>query len=592
MGGRRQVARGRSIRDSLRVSSENGELEHAFRAGFHQRVLDRLWDGPEATHSIEDAPLIAGSLALLGRLDEALALVKELAADPAVPTAIAVESRFFLVVGFCHAGLYADAATWAGHNAAHARAREPRTRFFVFQGIALLRYFTGRLAKARLSSKRALKEAVVARFQYGRLLALDLWGHILVQRGEVHAGLRTLQQAMRFADAIGSTGHRMSIECARLAYENRHGRKDDELESSLARITASAIDNLYAHRSAWLELAFRGALLGDAERAREALDRAAEHAIAEADFRARTWYFLTQAFVSRLDRSHEDVRLAIEDAARALAKGEDQILYAELLARDAVLGSRSVDHARITHLARTTGSLVSRALIAISSGVPLDSSDANESPLWALLASRDEPLVRIERAIGRGWLGLLPIISETEPGRHLFFVRDQLIVDNHGMLQRVDQLPGHARELLLLLHTAERTKEELVREVWRVPRYAPNLHDAVVHTAIARLRRALGPNGDWVETTTRGYVLRGDVVLVMPNEHVPRSVPPESSAADKLSSRIESILTRGPTSASDIAEALRVSQATVLRRLREMQAQNLVTREGAGKRTRYLRSDA
>ncbi len=563
-----------------------------FRAGFHQRVLDRLWDGPEATHSIEDTPLIVGSLALLGRLDEALALVKELATDPAVPTSVAVESRFFLVVGFCHAGLYADAATWAGHNVAHARAREPRTRFFVFQGIALLRYFTGRLGKARLSSKRALKEAVVARFQYGRLLALDLWGHILVQRGEVHAGLRTLQQAMRFADAIGSTGHRMSIECARLAYENRHGRKDDELESALARITASAIDNLYTHRSAWLELAFRGALSGDAERAREALDRAAEHAIAEADFRARTWYFMTQAFVSRLDRSHEDVRSALEDAARALAKGEDQILYAELLARDAVLGSRSVDPARVAHLACTTGSLVSRALVAISRGAPLDSSDANESPLWALLASRDEPLVRIERAMERGWLGLLPILSETEPGRHLFFVRDQLIVDNQGMLQRVDSLPGHARELLLLLHAAERTKEELVREVWRVQRYAPNLHDAVVHTAIARLRRALGAHGDWVETTARGYVLRGDVVLVMANEHVPRSTPPESSAVDELSSRIESILTRGPASASDIAEALRVSQATVLRRLREMQAQHLVKREGAGKRTRYLRSGA
>jgi DNA-binding winged helix-turn-helix (wHTH) protein len=164
----------------------------------------------------------------------------------------------------------------------------------------------------------------------------------------------------------------------------------------------------------------------------------------------------------------------------------------------------------------------------------------------------------------------------------------------------VERLPGHGRDLLEALRHGERTKEALVQEVWNVPRYAPQLHDAVVHTAIARLRRALGDASDWVCTTPQGYALAEDVVVlaiegaapVRTGEHeVEPALAEEArqpSPSEDLQRRIVALLGRRPTGISELASSLRSSEATVLRRLRELMARGEVAREGSGKRTRYV----
>jgi hypothetical protein len=566
------------------------ELDAAFRAGRHQEVVARAWDAASATWSVTRAPFVIGSLALLGRVDEAHALATRTMHDASTPPEVRVEVVFFAVVGACHTGRYAEALQWTRRLAAQARDPEPRTRFFVYQGIALLRYFTSRMDAARRASKRALHEAVLSGFAFGRLLALDLRGHVLVQRGEVNAGLRVLDQAASLAGTLGAEGHRAAIESAKLAYQNRHGRRDETLEAALSEVAASTVDNLYAHRAAWHELAFRAALVGDAERAREALERGAELALADADYRARARYFTTHAFVSRLDRRPDDVGSALRNAAAALVGRDDRVLFAEVALWDAWLGAGTIDmlHDVAHRLARSTGTFFARVNESLRGGEPLGLAEEEESPLWGTLAGRAPRQERAERAIARGWLGTLPTLFGVTSGRHVFFVGEHVVVDDRGSLTLIGRLPGHGRALLEALASAERSKESLVAEVWKVPRYAPHLHDAVVHTAIARLRRALGPAQEWLRTTPSGYAL--DAVDLVSSGVVVEAAPSEASGegeSDPLEERVLGAIGKGHERVPELASALDVSAATVLRRLRALQAQGRVVREGSGKGTRY-----
>lgn len=598
----------------MSAARPEGELlARLFMEGQHQAVLDASFDRGDAP-SGEDAAWVVGSLSLLGRLDEALSLAESF---DGARSEVVVATRFFVIVGLCHGGRYDEAKRWVRRNLAFVRDPNALTRFYVFQGIALHRYFTGAVGRARLGARRALREAVRAHFAYGRLLALDLSGHVLCQRGEVSAGLRVLTQAERLARSLGASSHAIAIECAHLAYQNRHGRGGPDLEEALSRVAVTSTDNLYALRAAWLELAFRGAIQGDAVRARDALERAREQALPERDHRARARLLLVEAILARLDGSEGAVFDALAEAGRALDRGDDLVLRTELSLWDAVLGAAVFDGsaARAAELRRRSGTVIADFLWAMNGGAAPSHVSLSESPLWALL-TLDAPVgERAAEAIRRGWLGLLPLLFAPSPGRYLFFVGDALISADRGTVSQQDRLPGHAREILETLRRGPRSKEELVREIWRVGRYAPHLHDAVLHTAVARVRRAMGSAAEWLETTPGGYALREDVALIVlrsagiardadadadadPDETSnPTDAPREPPAplappapSEDLAQALLRVLARGPASIAQLEDASGASPATVLRRLRELIAKDLVIREGRGKRTRYRRA--
>ncbi len=585
-------------------------LARLFMEGQHQAVLEASFDRGDAT-SEKDAAWVVGSLSLLGRLDEALSLAESF---DGARSDVVVATRFFVIVGLCHGGRYDEAKRWVRRNLAFVRDPNALTRFYVFQGIALHRYFTGAVGRARLGARRALREAVRAHFAYGRLLALDLSGHVLCQRGEVSAGLRVLTQAERLARSLGASSHAIAIECARLAYQNRHGRGGPDLEEALSRVAVTSTDNLYALRAAWLELAFRGAIQGDALRARDALERAREQALPERDHRARARLLLVEAILARLDGTESAVFDALAEAGRALDRGDDLVLRAELSLWDAVLGAAVFDGAaaRAAELRRRSGTVIADFLWAMNGGEAPPHVSLSESPLWALL-TLDAPVgERAAESIRRGWLGLLPLLFAPSPGRYLFFVGDALISADRGTVSQQDRLPGHAREILETLRRGPRSKEELVREIWRVGRYAAHLHDAVLHTAVARVRRAMGSAAEWLETTPGGYALREDVSLIVlrsagiasaidadddeasnstdaaaPAPLAPAAAPTPTEDLEQVLLRM---LARRPASIAELEDASGASQATVLRRLRELIAKDLVVREGRGKRTRYRRA--
>jgi hypothetical protein len=365
---------------------------------------------------------------------------------------------------------------------------------------------------------------------------------------------------------------------------------------------------MYALRAAWLELAFRAAIHGDASRARESLERAAAQAVPEHDERARTRLALTAAIIRRIDHSLAEAAACITEADRAAERARDRVLRTEVRCWDAVLGTHVLVHdaSEARALSRETGSFAARCLEVTHGQSVLANRAAHDSPLWNLLLRKEtRPGERARLALRHGWLGLSVILLGAEPGRRIWLLESSFLADDHGVVAHVPKAPGHALELLRLLGAGEQTKAALIQRIWHVANYSPAHHDAVIYTAVARMRRALGSSSEWVRTSALGYALApGVVVMDIDSERGAELEADDALAVETaieagprkherhVLPSIEGVLAGGEAmSSTELAEATGVSEATVLRRIRQLAADGTIRRAGAGKNTRYCLVD-
>ncbi|MBW2223777.1 MAG: hypothetical protein DRH23_13340 [Deltaproteobacteria bacterium] len=112
---------------------------------------------------------------------------------------------------------------------------------------------------------------------------------------------------------------------------------------------------------------------------------------------------------------------------------------------------------------------------------------------------------------------------------------------------------------------------------------------------MARLRAALAPRAEWVVTTQHGYQLAPDVELVVVGDeleiHTPDRIEAAAVGMTAVSNReshiLEIIGRRHVASSAELAQDLRVSDATALRSLRVLVGDGKIHRTGRGKSTRY-----
>src|SRR5690606_28751909 len=87
-----------------------------------------------------------------------------------------------------------------------------KEQFYIYQGMAFYRYFCGRYRLSLHFASKAMASATQSQFTYGRVLASDLCGHLLVQTGNICEGLRTLKQASTLASQMGQSGLAETLE--------------------------------------------------------------------------------------------------------------------------------------------------------------------------------------------------------------------------------------------------------------------------------------------------------------------------------------------------------------------------------------------
>ncbi|WP_169796421.1 helix-turn-helix domain-containing protein [Chondromyces crocatus] len=609
-------------------------IAERFYAGRYADIVREHVDGPDGATQAGDLPFLVGALAFMGRLEEARALFsghcRRKEAPEARPSLVA--ARFFLGVAYCRAGRLDEARQEFSLNLqAASRHAGPLSRFYVLQGMGCYRYFTGRLRQAARHALRALEYAFLAAFPYGRFLATDLRGHVLVQLGAVQEGLSLLETARTLARSLSLEKNAAALDFALGIYRARFGVLPvREAIATLKELLAKARpDDSYSQRSLCIELASQHALAGEGDAAWGLLERLGTEQLPDGgDVRARIRFLLGCANVARLRYGAASIAPFVSEARVLVGAHEDTVLEFDVSCMEMLATADAEEQARLDErlraLHRRSG--ISRAWLRARGGEPqtpgLPGAEMlDEDRLGALVAAclRGSPELG-SRVIASGHWGLLPLCLGLEPGRRLMLLDRRLVVEDHGNVLVMSEVSDGMRAFLrALIGGARRSKEELLRLVWGIGSYRPEAHDPVVHTAVSRLRALLGVRGHWVEAASGGYQLASGVALVdlagMPlgsqpgaagaetgrsegpegqpatSSGVPTPNAPSSSALSASVSgedAIVALLARGgPASSSELATRLGVSEMTALRRLRPLVERGVLLRWGKGKNTRY-----
>ncbi|MDF2693621.1 MAG: hypothetical protein K0S65_2004 [Labilithrix sp.] len=579
--------------------SEPTAIAERFYAGRYADVLALTVDRADLAFSDVDLPFVVGALAFVGRIEEARALLGSVHASTDM-----IAPRFFLGVALCRAGRSSVAEReFRANLRAGYRHPDARVRFYVFQGLACLRYFGGRMDRAARLSLRALGAAYEARFQYGRLLATDLRGHALVQMGMPATGLQLLEQACALATHLGLDGNASAIACASAVYAARAGSVPlDDVIARLETIAREAkAQDSYSVRTVELELARQYALGGRSDAAWALLERIAARPAPDGDRRARVRLMLAFALVALLRYGRSSAQTYVSEARSLLAKQDDLGLEADVLRMELACTPDVGARARLDEVEARIGIDTHRpANVEDRVGANITSALSGESA-----AARD--------AVDRGYLGLLPISLGRDPAQRIVVLAGDgrlLVGDGGNVRVSADVAPSSLRLLAALADGVWHEKSDLVHRVWELRVYRPERHASVVHTAISRLRATLMTAGHWIEGRGGAYRLAPDVSVITTQRKddlapcdptdadsevetpiaLRTSITEEGgeTAAPDENAQIAAHLARlGPMSTGELARVLHVSEMTVLRRLKELMLEGRVVRAGRGRATRY-----
>jgi tetratricopeptide (TPR) repeat protein len=582
-------------------------IDRLFERGHFATVIAQSCDAasfdPEAQAHIGH---VIAALACQGRADDAEALLARV--SERAPLSEVVLARFFIGVSACRAGAFERAQQLFLENlrAARAQRTDPLNRFYAYQGLACLRYFSGRMDKAERMAQRALKAAFAADSALGRVYATDIQSHALVQMGHVKRGLVLLERAGALADAFGFDGTHAAITYARTIYEARFGLHGIQAGiEALQRLQDKHVDDSYSARLVSLDRAVLCAFAGRADEAQSLIRLVDGQVVPEGDRRMQVRVLLTAAIVVTLRLGAEAARGYVRAAEQLLDDNWDRSLRVELLCAKAWCVSaeeRAALAQELDRLARET-SIARAALHAhlLDATRPLPSSvamrDLEDDRLGALLLAvlQDN---RVPQLLSERCLGLLPRALGFAPGRRMYLIEPgHLLIENQGNVTL--ERPGDTsiRLLKALSDNAWWSKEALLSAVWGIHGYRPDRHDSVVYMAINRTRQALGPYRSWLENHQGAYRLQGaecQVLAVQWSElqepEARANAPISSPAAAEPESPVVAltfIREHGHATTGQLAKALQVSEMTALRELQKLVAAGVLKRVGRGRATRY-----
>lgn len=589
------------------------KLHKDLLAGRYRSVADELLDRPSPKALSEgDSASLIGALSFLGRMDEAEALYARLEKKKASSRALTV-ARFFLGIGFTRLSEYSRARKIFAINDVQAGASSLE-RFYVHQGNVFYAYYTGRYRAAIKEAGFARKAALRSGDLFARALATDAFGHCRVLAGELHHGLRLLEEARGLAVKLGNQSFAnataVSLELYDAEFELSGKESLTKLETRWASVGTE--DN-YSLANVGLELArqyTRRARFHDASKVLEAAAptiyanqnrrqeiqlnmRLSELAFRRGDsFSARHYLrFLRRLLHREADSTFELAALGLE---RKLALSEGKADEVSSLT------------ARWKELARDFGTTRDDNLRVRLGFLKAEKENQEDRVHQALQASRLAATLpqKLRPLLDHENFCEAALAFGLQPGTNALAILPQnlgLLVQAPGGISWVPSpLSSLQTKILRLLSEGDASKEKLVEMVWGY-RYDPLRHDATVYSALSALRKSLGPAADWVVATESGYRFSAQLFW----QRAPREKRQEEAPAaplrapSLLDTQLLSLLNhrqieilewlreRRFLAVGEIRTRFNVSEITALRDFDGLRQRGLVVRNGKARATRY-----
>jgi DNA-binding winged helix-turn-helix (wHTH) protein len=592
------------------------KLHKDLLAGRYRSVVDELLDRKSSKATLEgDSASLIGALSFLGRMDEAEALYARLEKKKASSGALTV-ARFFLGIGFTRLSEYTRARKIFAINAVEAGA-SALERFYVHQGNVLYAYYTGRYRAAIKEAGIARKAALRSGDLFARALATDAFGVSRVVAGELHHGLRLLEEARTLAAKLGNQSVANATAVSLELYDAEFALSGEESLPRLEKRWAGVgTEDNYSLANVGLELARQYTLRGRFQDSAKVLEitaptiyanqnrrqeiqlnlRLAELACQKGDaFSARHYLrFLRRLLHREADSTYELAAVGIERKL-ALSEGKEDEVQAltarwKELARD--FGSTRDDNLRVRlgFLKAEKGNQEDRVHRVLQ-----------VSRLASSLPQKLKPLLE------QGYLCEAAACLGLPRGANALALLPEglgaLVQSGAGITWLSSPLSSLQAKILRVLDGGDASKEKLVETVWGY-RYDPLRHDATVYSALSALRRSLGPAADWVLATDSGYRFsarlywqrapKEKVAKVPDADELPslRSlIPVDTQLLSLLNHRqieiLEWLRERRFLAVGEIRTRFNVSEITALRDFDGLRQRGLVVRNGKARATRY-----
>jgi hypothetical protein len=579
-----------------------------FYAGKYLKVLGETVDASPQQLPLEDLSSIIGCLVFAGRCDDAQIIFQNLAGQ--ISESKQVECRFFLGIGFCGNSSYQKASRLFAQNLRCVRQLNGHLeRFFIYQGVAFFRYFCGQFLAAIANSSIAHDEAMRAGFVYGRVLALDLRGNAFIQSGQISLGLRNLDNAIELAGAIKSTDIQKMIAGFVIEAKAEFGLAPhtaiQDLEGLLVEYSKSASSGKIGVR---LELARQLQLRGKILQANEVLAECAcdIHALRHHRYEIilNLRYAMSHVYAGEFHLAMNLVR----NAERIADKKVDLHLHLKILGLDKLVSkllNLDFPHEREQLLRRLeirtgcgmAGRISSRETASTSSAIMAVCDD----PIGDLMdLIRNSPAIAAERLVRSGYAGVLQKLPGIGYGRRalvLNMIMDQLVVlsPNETFISE-ENISQSLRMVLTSLAEGEQDKQTIFNKAWDFGAYHPLKSDPLIYSAMSRLRRSLGANAHWIETTERGYRLADGVDVIeysfqksnpLPIKEIVSYPRPNPRLNDRQCRILEYLRENSSVDARTYRSQFDTSEITATRDLTDLFKLKLLHRMGKGRATRY-----
>jgi tetratricopeptide (TPR) repeat protein len=600
------------MKDTPEISPNS--LKKAFYCGDYKRVLSLSLDAGEGRWDIkQDAGVVLGALVFLGRVEEAKALYDLYRSR--FSQEILTECRFFLGLGLARRSEYAEARRYFGENLREHPRKDPKSRFFAYQGIAFFRYFCGRWRESARAADRAFRAAIEAQFFYGRVLSSDLRGHIAIQTENVSAGFRNLIEAEDLARKLGNEAVAEAIEISILTYEAQYGlnfrKSGAAITTRLAqRLKQMSVQDTYSRASLLLELSRQFLLRGKAEDAERVLDQASQIIYMNQNRRQEVTLNLRYAYLCKLRGDYSRGLSFVQSAKRALDPRIDHALELAVLGQELALlrsfpstdwsGRADETLKKIHEKSVRYGGSINRQMIA-RAGEPTAKSTGKSAPdisgdaIGTLknLIHRDPPCA-LGAVMESGMLTFLYEVLSLAPDKSTIYLDLQpaaVTVFDRGHVEHKKGLTPLSKSLLQALANHQGSKEELVRSIWGYS-YHPLRHDPMVYSAIAGLRKLLSSRAQWIETTEKGYRLASEVELKITGQTRTEGERTlvnwgKSELNHRQIRLLDRLKSKEFVGVQEYRKLFKVSEVTAFRDLAAMHRSGHMVRVGRARATRY-----